>query len=123
MGTAKTNIELYTRLNTELVSMVDQFTNLIKGTKEGELLVELVIMTCICWHTHALATLCQHTHSLSAQAPGQLTSIGAQGLWQCKWFGAFVEHHGTQWYCVAHPKAAVSSLPWSFVTRPPLPAL
>lgn len=36
MGTATTNIELYTRLNTELVSMVDQFTNLIKGTKEGE---------------------------------------------------------------------------------------
>jgi hypothetical protein len=37
MGTATTNIELYTRLNTELVSMVDQFTNLIKGTKEGEI--------------------------------------------------------------------------------------
>jgi hypothetical protein len=36
MAAASTNIELYTRLNTELMSMVEQFTNLIKGTKEGE---------------------------------------------------------------------------------------
>lgn len=35
---AATNIELYMRLNTELMSMVEQFTNLIKGTKEGEFL-------------------------------------------------------------------------------------
>jgi hypothetical protein len=33
------NIELYQRLNTELMSMVEQFTNLIKGTKEGELVL------------------------------------------------------------------------------------
>lgn len=36
MTTATTNIELYQRLNTELMSMVEQFTNLVKGTKEGE---------------------------------------------------------------------------------------
>ena len=35
MAAATTNIELYARLNTELMSLVDQFSNLIKGTKEG----------------------------------------------------------------------------------------
>jgi hypothetical protein len=36
MAGPTSNIELYTRLNTELMSMVEQFTNLIKGTKEGK---------------------------------------------------------------------------------------
>lgn len=42
MAAPSSNIELYTRLNTELMSMVEQFTNLIKGTKEGELLSMLL---------------------------------------------------------------------------------
>lgn len=36
MAAASTDIELYQRLNTELMSMVEHFTNLVKGTKEGE---------------------------------------------------------------------------------------
>jgi hypothetical protein len=30
-----TDVELYQRLNTELVSLVDHFTNLVKATREG----------------------------------------------------------------------------------------
>lgn len=36
MAEATTTTQLYVRLNTELISMVEQFTNLIKGTKEGK---------------------------------------------------------------------------------------
>ena len=31
----RTNLELYSRLNGELVGMIDQFANLVKASKEG----------------------------------------------------------------------------------------
>ena len=32
---ANTDLELYPRLNTELVSLLDHFTNLVRATREG----------------------------------------------------------------------------------------
>jgi hypothetical protein len=34
-GGSRRVLEMYTRLNTELVAMIDHFTNLVRATKEG----------------------------------------------------------------------------------------